>query len=231
MGPSVPEPGSPEDLMLQACELKVGPDDETYPKQAMHVYAENVHCNVWSNIMLSMLPGQEFVIPAIDGKRDISTNLAKVLFSDKKQQYTGNLRMSLSLKVGARVMITKNININDGLTNGPMGTVTDIVLDTTTAIVKTILVKFDYESIGQEACSVSMYKHSNKTSVPIQRKQASFAVGEKESCQGSRTQFPLALTWAVINVKVLHCQKLLLIDTFKREVQVWAGICHFQSCS
>ena len=23
----VPEPGSPEDIMLQACELKVGPDD------------------------------------------------------------------------------------------------------------------------------------------------------------------------------------------------------------
>ena len=60
----------------------------------------------------------------------------------------------LSLKVGARVMITKDINVSDGLTNGVMGTVTDIVLDKTTAIVKTILVKFDYESIGQEVCSV-----------------------------------------------------------------------------
>ena len=72
--------GPPEDIMLQACELKVGPDNETYPKQAMHVYAENVHCNVWNNFMLSMLPGQEFVIPATDGKRDVSTNLAKVQF-------------------------------------------------------------------------------------------------------------------------------------------------------
>ena len=101
----VPEPGSPEDIMLQACELKVGPDDETYPKQAMHDYAENVHCNVWNNFMLSMLPGQEFVIPAIDGKRDVSTNLAKVQFSDKKQQDTGNLRMSLSLKVDGRKIL------------------------------------------------------------------------------------------------------------------------------
>ena len=115
--------------------------------------------------------------------------------------------MSLSLKVSARVMITKNINVSDRLTNGVMGTVTDIVLDTTTAIVKTILVKFDYESIGQEVCSVSMYKHINKTSEPIQRKQASFAVGEKESCQGTRTQFPLALTWAVM---IHKCQGLTL---------------------
>ena len=117
------------------------------------------------------------------------------------------MRTSLSLKVGARVMITKNIDVSDGLTNGAMGTVTDIVLDTTTLIVKTILVKFDYESIGQEACSVSMYKHINKMSVPIQRKQASFAVGEKESCQGSRTQFPIALAWAVT---IHKCQGLTL---------------------
>ena len=127
--------------MLQACELKVSPDDETYPNQAMHVYAENVHCNEWNNFMLSMLPGKEFVITAINGKRDVSTNLEKVQFSDQKQQDTGNLRMSLSLKVGARVMLTKNINVSDGLTNGAMGTVTDIVLDATTAIVKMILIK------------------------------------------------------------------------------------------
>ena len=115
-------------------------------------------------------------------------------------------RMSLSLKVGARVMI-KNIDVSDGLTNGLMGTVRDIVLDTTTAIVKTILVKFDYKGIGQEVCSVSMFKHNNKMSVPIQRKQASFAVGEKESCQGTRTQFPLVLAWAVM---IHKCQGLIL---------------------
>ena len=43
------------------------PEPETYPKQVMHVYAENVHCNEWNNFMLSMLPGQEFVILAVDG--------------------------------------------------------------------------------------------------------------------------------------------------------------------
>ena len=169
--------------MLQACELKVGPDDETYPKQAMHVYAENVHCNEWNNFMLSMLPGQGFVIPAIDGKRDVSTNLAKVQFFRQKTRYR---------------------QLKNELTNGAMGY---IVLDTTTAIVKTILVKFDYESIGQEVCSVSMYKHVNKTSVPIQRKQASLALGHKESCRGTRTQFPLALAWAVT---IHKCQGLTL---------------------
>ena len=35
---TVLEPGSPEDIMLQSCELNVGPDDDTYPIQGMHVY-------------------------------------------------------------------------------------------------------------------------------------------------------------------------------------------------
>ena len=52
----------------------------------MHVCAENVHCSEWNNFMLIMLPGQEFVIPAIDGKRDVATNLAKVQFLGKKQK-------------------------------------------------------------------------------------------------------------------------------------------------
>ena len=103
-------------------------------------------------------------------------------------------------------MITKNIDGSDGLTNGTMGTVMDIVLDTCT-FVKAILVRFDYESIGQEARSISMYKHINKTSVPIHRNQTSFAIGDKESCHGTRTQFPLALAWAVT---IHKCQGLAL---------------------
>ena len=35
----VPLEGSEEDRMLQACELKLNPDNENYPCDAMHVYA------------------------------------------------------------------------------------------------------------------------------------------------------------------------------------------------
>ena len=82
--------------MLQLCELNVGPDDDTYPIQAMHVYVEDIHCNEWKKFILSRLSGQKFIIPAIDGKKDVSTNLAKVQFSDKAEQDTGNLRMILN---------------------------------------------------------------------------------------------------------------------------------------
>ena len=36
---TVPLEGSKEDRMLQACELKLNPNDENYPCDAMHVYA------------------------------------------------------------------------------------------------------------------------------------------------------------------------------------------------
>ena len=82
---TVPEPGSLEDIMLQSYELNIGPENATYPIQAIRVYAENIHCNEWNKFMLSRLSGQEFIIPAIDGKKDVSKNLAKVQFSDKPE--------------------------------------------------------------------------------------------------------------------------------------------------
>ena len=45
---TVPLGGSEEDRMLQGHELKLIPNDENYPCDAMHVYAQNVHCDAWN---------------------------------------------------------------------------------------------------------------------------------------------------------------------------------------
>ena len=44
----VPLEGSEEDRMLQACKLKLNANNENYPQDAMHVYAQNVHCDAWN---------------------------------------------------------------------------------------------------------------------------------------------------------------------------------------
>ena len=64
---------------------------------------------------------------------------------------TGNLQKVLTVKVNARVMITTNIDVTDGLTNGAMGTETNVVIDQTTGKMSVILVAFDTEHVGQEA--------------------------------------------------------------------------------
>ena len=54
-----------------------------------------------------------------------------------------------TVRINARVMITTNIDVTDGLTNGAMGTVTNVVIEQTTGKISVILVAFDSEQVGQ----------------------------------------------------------------------------------
>ena len=89
------------------------------------------------------------------------------------------------MKVGARVMLTTNIGVSDGLTNGAVGTVKYLMTDEITKRVKVILVEFDNRDVGQEAKSKSPYKHINSKAVPICKTQAIFCVHGKTSFQAS----------------------------------------------
>ena len=115
-----PESCSPEDMMLKGRELLLSLDDENYPHGAMHVYAQNVYCDDWNEYMMGRLPGMMVTSTVTDGRKDTSTNLASVAFSDKPRD-TGNLWHVLRLKVGAHVMLTTNVDVSDGLTNGNKG--------------------------------------------------------------------------------------------------------------
>ena len=76
-------------------------------------------------------------------------------------------------------MITTNIDVTDGLTNGAMGTVTNVVIDQTTGKISVILVAFDSEHVGQEARYTSVYNSINENAVPIHCTQAIFPVDQK----------------------------------------------------
>ena len=182
--------------MLQGYELKLNPNHENYPHDAMHVYAQNVHCDAWNEHRLKLLPGREFTNIATDSKKDDCTELANVTMPTNPHE-TGNLKKVVSVKINARVMITTNIDVTDGLTNGAMGTVTNVVIDQTTGKISIILVAFDSEHVGQEARYTSVYHSINQNAVPIHRTQSTFPVQKKASFQARRSQFPLTLARAV----------------------------------
>ena len=64
-------------------------------------------------------------------------------------------------------MITTNIYVNDGLTNGALGSVTNVVIDERTGKMSTTLVSFDSKHVGQEAMHTSVYHSKNQNAVPV----------------------------------------------------------------
>ena len=83
-------------------------------------------------------------------------------------------------------MITTNIDVADGLTNGAMGTVTNVIIDHTTGNMSEILVAFDGEHVGQETRHTSVYTTIHQNSVPIHSTQATFTIDKKTSFQATR---------------------------------------------
>ena len=201
-----PEEGSLEDEILRSREVSCSSQDINYPYRAMHVFAQNIYCDEWNEKMLEKTPGELVTHVATDSRKDTSTNLANIKLSDRPRD-TGNLRHTLHLKVGARVMLTTNVDVSDGLTNGTMGTVSNIIVDHVQNAIKVVLVIFDGENVGLNAKNASIYKQINASAVPIMKTQATFTVSGQKSCHASRTQFPLTLAWAVT---IHKCQGLTL---------------------
>ena len=104
-------------------------------------------------------------------------------------------------------MLTTNKVVGDGLNNVAMGTVTYVIVQDAARWVEAILVHFDNANVGAEAVLTSIYKHIHATFVPIKQIDTTFHVWGKIGFQGSWTQFPLFLSWAVT---IHKCQGITL---------------------
>ena len=153
---SVPEEDSEEDKMLKSHELKIGPGEDGYPMAAIHVYYQNQYCDKWNQRMLDTLPGEKFTSTVQDSRKDNHTRLVDIHIPPKRKD-TGGLRKVLNLKCGARVMVTTNIDVSDGLTNGATGTICDIAMHESTTQIKAILVVFDYDTVGEQSPCQNIY--------------------------------------------------------------------------
>lgn len=188
-----------EDMALlrsrQVCKTDVG-----YPADALHVFKTNAQVDDHNMDHLLKLPSQVFHIQAIDKKKDVHTGLVDVVISPKPSD-TGGLRHVVSVGIGARVMVTLNIDVADGLANGVCGTV--VAIDSTGTDVLTILVHFDSDRVGKQAIANSQYRQRYPGAVPIQRKETHFFAGQgRTSVEAKRVQFPLSLAWGCTIHKV-----------------------------
>ena len=138
-----------------------------YSTDALHIWAENKPVDEHNMKQFQNLPNPLFVLKAAD---KYPNNVAQQLIDKALSRgcsETGGLDSEISIKEGPRVMLTTNININDRLINGQMGTIVRIAVDQNGKPI-TVYVKFDDDKAGTmsiDKCSNSYAK--NKKIVPI----------------------------------------------------------------
>ena len=107
-------------------------DRETgdYPKDALHLFAQNCFVDQHNDTILNQLPGEKIVIPCHDSvvSANIPASMHQSLIDKLPKEYgqTGQLKKSLTVVVGMIVVHTANVDVEDGLTNGATGVVKHI---------------------------------------------------------------------------------------------------------
>ena len=108
----------------------IQPKDANYPKDALHIYAENANANSYNQAMLESIDNRIYYIKAIDNwAKNVSIQKINEVLN-RNQSETGGLSGILKIKINARVTLTVNIDLQDRLINGKLGTIMHIARNT-----------------------------------------------------------------------------------------------------
>lgn len=166
-------------------------------RNAIRLTWKNVDVQAYNNSRLNHLKSldeskKQIVFEAMDSiicaftetdKKQALHNL-KNSTTDKTQ----GLPSSLVLQIGARYMVTSNIDVSDGLFNGATGVLKFIEFEKGSA--KSVFLEFDDSTIGKKTRSIyhEKYKHTSAIQnnwTPIQRIKLTFQITKKASVRVS----------------------------------------------
>ena len=164
-----------------------------------HIFYTNKDCNEHNADCLNFLDSEKFDIDAIEA-------LPKGFKTKLKHGHTieeTGFAKKLSVKVGARIVLIKNLNTQDGLVNGSMGKVVGV--EKKDSKIHCIVVAFDDEETGsrqrQKHPGISA-KYTNENGTPIFKHQHEYLLTNKKTAKAKLLQFPLILAFA------LTCHKM-----------------------
>ncbi|XP_061185136.1 uncharacterized protein LOC133193183 [Saccostrea echinata] len=131
--------------MLEDC-IREGPED------VLHVFSTNEEVNTFNLTMLKRSCEDLLEINAQDYKKDKTSG--KLILKNRPITKSRNdgLPSSVILSIRARVMLTRNCNVEDGLVNGVMGYICQFVFeDNNNRIVRAVGVVFDNMEVGKKS--------------------------------------------------------------------------------
>ncbi|XP_052695810.1 uncharacterized protein LOC128174255 [Crassostrea angulata] len=166
------------------------------PEDVLHVYSTNDEVNNYNLNMLEKKCKDFKQIDAKDYQKDKTSG--KLCLRDKPCiTKTDSLSSSLLFAVNARVMLTRNCDVKDGLVNGVMGYISHFQYgDAEKTNVTAIAVIFDSQNVGIKTGK----RTKNGNMVLIERIQEEILVRKSNAIV--RQQFPLKLSWACTAHKV-----------------------------
>ncbi|XP_005755922.1 ATP-dependent DNA helicase PIF1 [Pundamilia nyererei] len=171
-------------------------DIKDCPSNVLHIYATNKEVDKHNSATVTALHSDIINIQAEDYRKDPRTG-EMVLLAEMMKGNKGDLPDNIQAAPGVRVMIIRNLDVEDGLVNGTFGTITNIVTATQDGpkTVNLIGLTLDNENSGQ--------KFRRK----IQGSSDNLVYIEKcEECTSKkgvvRRQFPMKLAFACTAHKV-----------------------------
>ena len=169
-------------------------ESDSFPSNTLCIYAENEPANLHNKEMLSKVDSSLVLIKAVDVFPKNFTYSEKELeyLRTAKPRDTGNLTYLLELKVGAKVMLTCNINLDDHLINGQVGQI--MAFQRNNLQVTKTYIKFHDQKAGLKAMLNYIFG-KNKRWVPLERSESTFTLKRKAGVI-HWTQFPVTLLYA-----------------------------------
>ena len=170
-------------------------DRRDEPEDALRVFATNKECDDYnSQSLLNLVTKHNAEIKigaALDYVQKTNSNERSRKLNPTDDLESGNLATYLRLGIGARVMLIRNIDVNDGLVNGSFGTVVHITQAHPDEPFQSVNVKFDKERSGTNA---AVKRGRLKGTVEIKPYEES--LHGRRNTHITRRQIPLKLAWA-----------------------------------
>ena len=164
-----------------------------YPQNAFYIFSENASAKRQNLEMLYSIEENIFTIPAKDQfpKSSPCQKIIEVL--NRNQVEPRGLAGVLDIKLNARVMLTVNIDLQDRLVNGQLGTVKCIRTDSGRNVSK-IYITFDDSKAGLKKMKSDAFGKQDLW-VPIDKTEVDIKIKSSKTSSPviRRTQYPLML--------------------------------------